>query len=305
MQISQLLASGHPTISFEFFPPKTEETQRRLFETIRNLEPLGPDFVSVTYGAGGSTRALTHDLVRKLKLETSLEPIPHLTCVGHTREEIHSMLSDYASIGVSNILALRGDPPRDQPDYDHTQDVFPFAVDLVREIQRFTRAEPGNSFGIGVAGFPEGHPATPNRLVEMDFLKAKVDAGADYICTQLFFDNRDFYDFRERCLLAGITVPIIAGIMPVTSLTSMKRMAELSGGSRFPAKLLKLLARVGDNESQVLEAGIHYASEQCSDLLDHSVAGIHFYTLNQSGATREICRRLGLGKGAAPVASAS
>ncbi|MEO0445004.1 MAG: methylenetetrahydrofolate reductase, partial [Verrucomicrobiota bacterium] len=147
---------------------------------------------------------------------------------------------------------------------------------------------------IGVAGFPEGHPATPNRMLEMDYLKAKVDAGADYICTQLFFDNHDFYDFRERCNLAGITIPIVAGIMPITSVGGMRRMADLAAGSRFPAKLLRALGRAGDEKEAVERVGIHYATEQCSDLLDHDVAGIHFYTLNKSHATREIYRSLGL-----------
>ncbi len=294
MHIADILRAGTPTFSFEFFPPKTPQALELLFENIRQLEPLKPAFVSVTYGAGGSTRELTHDLVVRLKTTTSLDPIPHLTCVGHDGAEITSILERYASAGVSNILALRGDPPRDQPDYDHSRDVFPQAADLVRFIRNFQGHPDPRGFGIGVAGFPEGHPATPNRLVEMDHLKAKVDAGADYICTQLFFDNHDFYDFRERCALAGIDVPVIAGIMPVTSLSSMKRMAELAGGARFSARLLKALQRAGGEPEAVRQIGLHYATEQCADLLDQGVAGIHFYTLNQSTATREICQRLGI-----------
>jgi methylenetetrahydrofolate reductase (NADPH) len=293
MHISDILKEGAPTFSFEFFPPKTPQGVEQLFENIRQLEPLKPAFVSVTYGAGGSTREMTHDLVLRLKSTTSLDPIPHLTCVGHTEAEIEKILERYAAAGVSNILALRGDPPRDRPGYDHAQDVFPQAADLVAFIEKFSgHAEP-RGFGIGVAGFPEGHPSTPNRLLELDFLKAKVDAGADYICTQLFFDNHDFYDFRDRCALAGIQVPLIAGIMPVTSLSSMNRMAELAGGARFPARLLKALQRGGDSPEAIRQIGLHYATEQCADLLDQGVAGIHFYTLNQSTATREICQRLG------------
>jgi len=294
MHIADILRAGTPTFSFEFFPPKTPQALEQLFENIRQLEPLKPAFVSVTYGAGGSTRELTHDLVVRLKTTTSLDPIPHLTCVGHDESEITAILERYAAAGVSNILALRGDPPRDQPDYDHSGDVFPQAADLVRFIRNFKGHPDPRGFGIGVAGFPEGHPATPNRLVEMDHLKAKVDAGADYICTQLFFDNHDFYDFRERCALAGIDVPIIAGIMPVTSLSSMKRMAELAGGARFSARLLKALQRASGETEAVRQIGLHYATEQCADLLDQGVAGIHFYTLNQSTATREICQRLGI-----------
>jgi len=299
MHISDLLAPGRTTFSFEFFPPKTPQAQAALYETIRQLEELRPAFVSVTYGAGGTTRELTHELVRRIKMETSLEPVPHLTCVGHTKEEIGTIVRGYAEAGVGNLLALRGDPPRDQPNYRHEDDVFPYAIDLVKFLRQ--QETPGNprGFGIGVAGFPEGHPATPNRLLEMDHLKAKADAGADYICTQLFFDNRDFYDFRERCALAGIHLPIIAGIMPITSLSSMQRMAELAGGARFPAKLLRALARAGQEPEAVRQIGLHYATEQCADLLDNEVAGLHFYTLNQSSATREICVRLGLATGTA------
>jgi methylenetetrahydrofolate reductase (NADPH) len=294
MHILDILKPGKPTVSFEFFPPKTAESQQALYDTIRDLEKIHPNFVSVTYGAGGSTRNLTHDLVLRLKTSTTLDPVPHLTCVGHTHEEINAILERYAAAGVSNILALRGDPPRDQPEYNHSGDAFPQAVDLVRFIKNFSGHSDPRGFGIGVAGFPEGHPATPNRLLEMDYLKAKVDAGADYICTQLFFDNHDFYDFRERCELAGIHVPIIAGIMPVTSQSSMRRMAELAGGARFPARLVKSLQRAGDSAEAFRQIGLHYATEQCADLLDHGVAGIHLYTLNQSTATREICQRLGI-----------
>ena len=293
MHISDILKEGGPTFSFEFFPPKTPQGLEQLFENIRQLEPLKPAFVSVTYGAGGTTREMTHELVVRIKTTTSLDPIPHLTCVGHTEGEIETILGRYAAAGVSNILALRGDPPRDQPGYDHSKDVFPQAANLVGFVKKFSGHQDPRGFGIGVAGFPEGHPATPNRLLEMDHLKAKIDAGADYICTQLFFDNRDFFDFRERCAIAGIQVPIIAGIMPVTSLSSMKRMAELAGGARFPARLLKALQRGGDSAEAVRQVGLHYATEQCADLLDQGVAGIHFYTLNQSTATREICQRLG------------
>ena len=294
MHILDILKPGKPTVSFEFFPPKTVESQQALYETIRDLETIHPNFVSVTYGAGGSTRNLTHDLVLRLKTSTTLDPVPHLTCVGHTHEEIAAILERYAAAGVSNILALRGDPPRDQPNYNHTGDAFPQAGDLVRFIKTFSGHSDPRGFGIGVAGFPEGHPATPNRLLEMDYLKAKADAGADYICTQLFFDNHDFYDFRERCELAGIHVPIIAGIMPVTSQSSMRRMAELAGGARYPARLVKSLQRAGDSTEAFRQIGLHYATEQCADLLNHGVAGIHLYTLNQSTATREICQRLGI-----------
>jgi methylenetetrahydrofolate reductase (NADPH) len=297
MHIQDIFAQHPTTFSFEFFPPKTDKAAARLYETIRQLEPLKPSFTSVTYGAGGSTRERTHDLVMRIHQQTSLDPIPHLTCVCSVEEEIRSILERYAEAGISNILALAGDPPPDMPAYDRSLDAFPHAADLVRFIRRFNDEglhPDRRGFGIGVAGFPEGHPATPNRLLEMDYLKAKVDEGADYICTQLFFDNRDFYDFRERCLLAGITIPIIAGIMPITTIEGMKRMSELAAGARFPAPLLRAVARCQDDPESVQRIGIHWATEQCRDLLDNHVRGLHFYTLNNSDATRQIYHCLGL-----------
>lgn len=297
MHIADIFASHPTTFSFEFFPPKGPEAAEKLYETINQLEPYEPNFVSVTYGAGGTTREMTHDLVIRIKENGLLDPIPHLTCVSHSEGEVAEILQRYAEAGVSNLLALRGDPPRDMPNYDRSKDAFAYAADLVTFIKKFndSGAHPDKrGFGIGVAGFPEGHPLTPNRLLEMDHLKAKVDAGADYICTQLFFDNNDFYDFRERCDLAGIHVPIIAGIMPISTTNGMRRMAELAAGSRFPAKLLKALQRAGSNQESVRRVGLHYATEQCADLLNNKVAGIHFYTLNQSSATREIYANLGL-----------
>jgi methylenetetrahydrofolate reductase (NADPH) len=212
---------------------------------------------------------------------------------------VEAILERYAAAGVANILALRGDPPHDQPDYDWSQGDFRHAADLVEFIREFNasgRHPNSKGFGIGVAGFPEGHPAMPNRVKEMDFLKAKVDAGADYICTQLFFDNHDFLDFRDRCRLAGIEVPILAGIMPVSTLSGMKRMAELAAGARYPAKLIRALNRAQGDAAAVERVGIHYAAEQCADLLDAGVDGIHFYTLNKSRATREIFLSLGLAR---------
>ncbi len=297
MHIRDILAEYQTTFSFEFFPPKTSKASEALYASIAELEPFKPSFVSVTYGAGGSTRELTHDLVVRLKNETSLDPIPHLTCVCHQTGDIQEILERYAEAGISNILALGGDPPRNLTDYRREDDAFQHASDLVAFIQKFNESASHpekRGFGIGVAGFPEGPPGTPNRVLEMDYLKAKVDAGADYICTQLFFDNHDFIDFRERCHLAGIKVPIIAGIMPITSSRGMKRMAELAAGARFPAKLLKAIQRCGDDEGAVRRVGIHYATEQCAQLIDERVEGIHFYTLNQSTATREIYANLGI-----------
>ncbi len=299
MHIQDILKAHPTTFSFEFFPPKTPEASERLFQTIVQLEALKPSFVDVTYGAGGGTRDLTDALVLRIQREAKLDPVPHLTCVCHTEKEIDEVLGRWAGAKVSNILALSGDIPRDRPDWDRSKDAFRYAADLVRHIRKFN-GKGGHperrGFGIGVAGFPEGHPETPNRLLEMDRLKAKVEEGADYIVTQLFFDNRDFYDFRDRCALAGIKLPILAGIMPVTSEKGMRRMAELAAGARFPAPLLRSIERCGGDEGAVRRVGVHWATEQCRDLLDHDVRGIHFYTLNQSDATRQIYLNLGIAK---------
>ena len=299
MHITDIINKGRPTFSFEFFPPKSERASESLFETIKDLESLAPSYVSITYGAGGTTRERTHDLVEKILEKTTLIPIPHLTCVQHTEEEISNILKRYSDKGISNILALRGDNPKGDAQYDRSKDSFCFARDLVEFIRDFdnsTLDKKSKSFGIGVAGFPEGHPETPNRFKEMDYLKAKVDSGADYICTQLFFDNHDFFDFRDRCELAGINIPIIAGIMPVTSISGMQRMADLAAGSRFPAKLLKSIDRCNLDSDAVERVGIQYATEQCSDLLNNGVYGIHFYTLNKSKSTRGVFEALGFNK---------
>lgn len=287
MEILSLLKAERPTLSFEFFPPKNDSGADELLKTVHELGELDPAFVSVTYGAGGTTRTRTRSVVQRILKETSVPTIPHLTCIGHSREEMTEILDQYASDEVGTILALRGDPPRDQPDYDRSKDDFKYASDLVRFIK-----EHPHPFEIGVAGFPEGHPDTQNRLLEMDYFKEKIDAGADYICTQLFFDNHDFLDYRERCQLAGIDLPIVAGIMPITTLASMKRMAELAAGSHFPAKLLKALSSAGHDADAIRQAGIDYAIVQCQQLIEHQVSGLHLYTLNKSNATRAIADSL-------------
>lgn len=289
MHVQDILKRDKTIFSFEFFPPKSDDGWTALSNRLHEFETLVPSFVSVTYGAGGSSRERTHALVCHLATNTSLDPIPHLTCVGHTKREIESLLQTYAETEIDNILALRGDKPNVGP----SDGDFQYAADLVDTIKQF----PMTSFGVGVAGFPEGHPETPNRLVHMDHLKAKVDSGADWICTQLFFDNRAYLDWLERCDLAGIQTPTIAGIMPITSLSSMRKMAELAGGANFPASLLRRLHRFQDDPEAVRQVGISWAAEQCADLLDHDVRGIHFYTMNQSSATEEIFRTLGATKG--------
>ena len=288
MHIAKILEKQKTTLSFEFYPPRTDKGFSRLFETIAELAYLEPGYVSVTYGAGGSTRERTHRLITKIQQTTPLTVVSHLTCVGHSKDDIQGILEKYTRSGIQNILALRGDPPTGDPDFQPSADGFAYAQELVAFIkERFPQ------MGIGVAGFPEGHPATPNRLKEIEYLKQKVEAGADYIVTQLFFNNDDFYDFKERCEIEGINVPIVAGIMPVTSVANMKRMSELSLGARIPAKLLKAIYRAPD-DAYVENVGIHWAASQVNDLIEKNVDGIHFYTLNKSSQIKRICESIGL-----------
>tara|TARA_B100000959_G_scaffold161929_1_gene169544 strand:+ start:4086 stop:4985 length:900 start_codon:yes stop_codon:yes gene_type:complete len=289
MHVRDILRRDKTIFSFEFFPPNTEKGWGALTNRLSKFEELEPSFVSVTYGAGGTTRTRTHDLVCQLSSNTALDPIPHLTCVGHTKEEIRLILQEYADVGIDNILALRGDHPAKgccNGDYAH-------AADLIDAIHEFE----GASFGVGIAGFPEGHPETPNRLVQLDHLKAKVDRGVDWMCTQLFFDNNAFFDWCHQCELVGINTPTIAGIMPITTISGMRRMAELAGGANFPATLQKRLYRFQDDPESVRRVGVNWAAQQCAQLLDGGVRGIHFFTMNQSSATEEIYKALGAPSG--------
>jgi len=294
VHFQDIFSSRPATFSFEFFPPRSPGSAEDLFRSMAEFEKLKPTFVSATYGAGGSTRELTHNLVLRLKKETAVDPVPHLTCVCHAESDIRAILERYAAAGISNIVALRGDAPRDWRGPGSPTKDFTYAAQLVRFIKQFDGHADSRGFGVAVAGYPEGHPETPNRMLELDRLKTKVGEGADCVITQLFFDNRDFYDFRDRCSLAGIRVPILAGIMPVTSVAGMQRMAELALGARFPASLVRAINRAGANDEAVKRVGVHWATEQCRDLLDHQVAGIHFYTLNRSTATREVFLNLGV-----------
>ena len=288
MHIAEILAKPGIHFSFEFFPPKTEKSSEALFQSIQELTLIEPSYVSVTYGAGGSTRDLTHDLLVRVRKETNLTVVAHLTTIGATRDEIGEILQRYWDSGIENIMALRGDPPKGSPGFVQPENGFKHAIDLVRFVKKeFPQ------MGVGVAGFPEGHPETPNRLKEIDFLKEKVDAGADYICTQLFFQNSDYYDYRERCGLAGIKIPIIPGIMPITSRSGMNRIAELALGARIPAKLQRAISRTRDDEA-VAKVGIHWATQQVFELFDRGVKGIHFYTLNKSKPTLKIYDSLGV-----------
>ncbi len=287
MLVKEILSSAaKPVFSFEFFPPKKDEEWETLFKTIAALAPLSPSYVSVTYGAGGSTRSRTHDLVTKIQQETGLTVVSHLTCICSDTGETGTILQNYLEKGINNVLALRGDKPAGTESIEDAVKDFPHAIDLVRFIKTNYPL-----IGIGVAGFPEGHPETPNRLKEIEYLKEKVDAGADYIVTQLFFDNRDYFDFVERCLVAGITVPIIPGIMPISTKKGMTRMSELALGARIPAPLLKKILKA-ESDTDVASIGIEWATAQVQELIDHHIKGIHFYTLNMADATLRIFKNL-------------
>ena len=287
MLVKEILASAaKPVFSFEFFPPKKDDDWETLFGTIAALSPLNPSYVSVTYGAGGSTRSRTHNLVTKIQQETGLTVVSHLTCICSDTGEIGMILKNYQENGINNVLALRGDKPAGVASIEEAVKDFPHAIDLVRFIKTNYP-----DIGVGVAGFPEGHPETPNRMKEIEYLKEKVDAGADYIVTQLFFDNRDYFDFVERCQIAGITVPVIPGIMPISTKKGMIRMSELALGARIPAPLLKKVLAC-ENDTDVASIGIEWATKQVQELIDHHLKGVHFYTLNMADATLRIFKNL-------------
>jgi methylenetetrahydrofolate reductase (NADPH) len=285
MKISALLRKGHPLFSFEFFPPKNEEDVAHLLSTARTLKTLNPDYISVTWGAGGGTRRKTLDIVSTIKNEIGIETMAHLTCVGAGRPEIDEILEDIHRRGVENILALRGDPPKGTTTFVAHTEGFLHADELVAHIRRKT------DVCLGVAGYPEGHPESPHLDQDLDHLKRKVDNGADFIVTQLFFHTGDFLRFRDKAFARGIRQPIVAGIMPITNVGQVKRFTTLCG-AKIPGPLREALERVQDNADAVIQLGIDHATHQCRDLIAAGVAGIHFYTLNRSHSTEEILRRL-------------
>jgi len=281
MKIIDILRSGKRTVSFEFFPPKDDAGFADLFQTIAALRPLQPSYVSVTYGAGGSTRRKTVDIVKRIKHEIGLESMAHLTCVGATREEIHSVLEELKEGGMENVLPLRGDPPKGADRFVKTEGGFGYANELVEFIRgRYP-------FCLGAACYPEGHPEAPDLKADLDNLKRKVDAGVDFLITQLFFNNDDFFRFRDRAEAAGIKVPILAGIMPILSVKQTKRFTEMCGAS-IPPGLLANIEAVEDDAEAVRQLGAYHATRQCENLLAGGVAGLHFYTLNRSTATRAV-----------------
>ena len=287
MKLADLYARPGLTLSVEFFPPKTDKGEENLFREIEIIKRLKPAFCSVTYGAGGSTREKTVDLVNRIHRECGLEVMCHLTVVGQSKDDARAVLKKLKKKGIQNLLALGGDPPQGMTDWKPHPDGFHYAVELVREAKTL------GGFSIAVAGFPEVHPRAESRASDLRFLKEKVDAGAVAVITQLFFDNEDFYRFAEDLRNLGVTVPIVPGILPVLSATQVRRFTTLCC-SKIPPRLESDLAKVENDDDAAVEVGIEYATEQCQDLIKYGVPGIHFYSLNKSHSLQAICKNLGL-----------
>ena len=277
MQISQMFKRKPCVFSIECFPPKQPANFGKMKDTLRTMRTLNPDFISVTYGAGGGTSDYTVKIASTIKEEYGVTPLAHLTCVSSTREKVHHVLEELKAHKIENVLALRGDIPQD----GKTPEVYHYASELIHEIKE------AGDFCIGAACYPEGHPESSNKSVDMDYLKEKVDAGCDFVTTQMFFDNSLLYSYLYRIREKGITIPVIAGIMPVTSGSQLKRIAQMSG-SYMPARFLSLVDKYGDNPAAMKQAGIAYATDQIIDLLANGIKGIHVYTMNKPDVAAQI-----------------
>ncbi len=292
MRIDEILTSKQPVFSVEFFPPKSAEATEQLYATARSLGELEPDFISVTYGAGGSTRDGTVEITRALKDDLGMETMAHLSCVGESAEGISATLDRIAAAGIENVFALRGDPPRGQPDFIQPEGGLGSAAELTA----FIGAGSGWDFAVGGACFPEVHPEAPDLETDLEYLKTKVEAGASFLITQLFFDNQVYFDFVAAARGAGIEVPILAGVIPVASFAQTKRICDLCDAS-IPARLEAAFAAADGDEEAEFELGVAYAAQQCAELLIAGAPGIHFYALNRAPATRAV---LGAVKAARP-----
>ena len=283
MTFCNKLTAGVPTLSYEFSPPKNPAGWATLYSTLGEITRQAPDFVSVTYGAGGSNRQKTVDLVSRIERELDIESVPHLTCVGHSKEEIHEILTTLQSAGIRHLMALRGDAPQNDPQYVPHPDGFAHASDLIEY------AQANFDFHIGCAFYPEKHPDAAHIDDDIRWLKFKQECGAEFATSQLFFDNDLFYAFRDKAAAAGITFPLVAGILPVTSLGQLQRIGELSGQD-IPKKLTDFLGE--GTEKEITDRGIEYATTQCRDLLQNGVAGLHLYTFNRALSSVRITKTL-------------
>lgn len=284
-KIKDIFQQKQKTYSFELFPPKTEQGFQNLLKTIEELAALNPDFISCTYGAGGGSRDKTLDVVEHIEKKHNLTGLPHLTCVLHTKEEIKNILSDIRSRGLQNVLALRGDPPRDNPDWKPGKDNFHYSSELCS----FIREQFGDYFSIGVAGFPEGHILCPDREQDARYLKKKTDAGADFVITQLFFNNQDYFDYIKRLRKLNVTNRVLPGILPITNYQNLIKFCKLSGAT-IPEEIHKIFEPIQEDPEQTLQAGIDFAVRQCRQLLDGGAPGLHFYCLNKTSPTDQILK---------------
>jgi methylenetetrahydrofolate reductase (NADPH) len=282
-RIRDLFPHQAQTYSFELFPPKTDKGFENLLKTIAHLCELKPDYISCTYGAGGGNREKTFDVVQHIEARHQVIGMAHLTCVLNTKDDIGAIVEDIKSRGIRNILALRGDPPKDHPDWQPTEENFKYSSELAA----FIRAKYGEYFGIAVAGFPEGHMLCPDRDKDAEFLKLKIDAGADFVITQLFFDNKDYFAYVDRLRKIGVEVRVIPGILPITDYKALQRFCAVCGAT-VTDEVRRIFGPLQDDQEATLKAGTEFAIRQCQDLLDGGAPGIHFYCLNRVHPTAEI-----------------
>jgi methylenetetrahydrofolate reductase (NADPH) len=289
MKISDVFKQKKQGISLEFFPPKTTEGKKSFLKVVKDLSDYEPLYVSVTYGSGGSTQDRTLNALKWIRAETDLTVMSHLTCIGATETSMDALIKEYQILGIDNLLALRGDPPKNVPNFDPAQGEFKYAKDLVTFLKKY------NYFSIAVAVYPEGHLQSPSIEKDMDYMKQKIDAGADFGITQMFFDNRHYYDFRDRAAKAGITIPILPGIMPIID---CKRIKEFAGvcNATLPKDILDRMEPVMDIAEDMRRLGVEFAVKQVEDLMKHGVNNIHFYTMNRSDSVLEILNALGFGR---------
>jgi methylenetetrahydrofolate reductase (NADPH) len=286
LSLIQRLNSNEPLFSVEFFPPKSDETAQQLLQTAQRMQSFAPDFVSITYGAGGSTRSRTLKYARQLREDYGFSVMPHLTCVGHSREELKQTISEFKQAGLRQIMALRGDPPKGETNFTPHPDGLSYANDLVHLIREFYP-----ECAIGVAGYPEKHPEAPSLEIDLLNLKRKVDAGANFVTTQLFFDNASYFEFVEKCRQAGITVPILPGLMSVTSYKQAVRFCEMCGTS-IPDELNQKLVAAGEDKAAVEAVGVEWTYRQARELLEKGAPGIHLYILNRAGPATALMQKL-------------